>query len=52
MNFIDEMKTVQKVIFGFENDTYLNDQVEWELLKYEILKFAINFSKKTSTKLP
>ena len=44
------MKTVQKVIFGFENDTYLNDQVKWELLKYEILKFAINFSKKTSTK--
>ena len=50
LNFVDEMKTVQKVIFGFENDTYLNDQVKWELLKYEILKFAINFSKKTSTK--
>ena len=41
------MKTlIQKVIFGFENDTYLTDQVKWELLKYEIRKFAINFSKK------
>ena len=37
---------IQKVIFGFENDTYLTDQVKWELLKYEIRKFAINFSKK------
>ena len=46
-NFVDEMKTLtQKVIFGFENDTYLTDQVKWELLKYEIRKFAINFSKK------
>ena len=46
-NFVDEMKTlIQKVIFGFENDTYLTDQVKWELLKYEIRKFAINFSKK------
>ena len=41
------MKTlIQKVIFGFENDTYLTDQVKWELLKYEIRKSAINFSKK------
>ena len=46
-NFVDEMKTlIQKVIFGFENDTYLTDQVKRELLKYEIRKFAINFSKK------
>ena len=46
-NFVGEMKTlVQKVIFGFENGTYLTDQVKWELLKYEIRKFAINFSKK------
>ena len=46
-NFVDEMKTlIQKVIFGFENDTYLTDQVKWELLKYEIRKFGINFSKK------
>ena len=46
-NFVDEMKTlIQKVIFGFENDTYLTDQVKWELLKHEIRKFAINFSKK------
>ena len=46
-NFVDEMKTlIQKVIFGFENDTYLTDQVKWELLKYEIRKFAINLSKK------
>ena len=29
-----------------ENDTYLTDQVKWELWKYEIRKFAINFSKK------
>ena len=46
-NFVDEMKTlIQKVIFHFENDAYLTDQVKWELLKYEIRKFAINFSKK------
>ena len=46
-NFVDEMKTlIQKVIFGFENDTYLTDQVKWELLKYETRKFAINVSKK------
>ena len=45
-NFVDEMKTlIQKVIFGFENDTYLTDQVKWELLKYKIRKFVINFSK-------
>ena len=37
---------VQKVIFSLENDTYLTDQVKWELLKYEICKFAINFSRK------
>ena len=41
------MKTlIQKVIFGFENDTYLTDKVKWELLKYEIRKSVINFSKK------
>ena len=34
------------LIFDFENDTYLTDQVKWELLKYKIRKFAINFSKK------
>ena len=46
-NFVDEMKTlIQKVIFSFESDAYLTDQVKWELLKYEIRKFAINFSKK------
>ena len=46
-NFVDEMKTlIQKVIFCFENDTYLTDQVKWELLKYEICKSAINFFKK------
>ena len=46
-NFVDEMKTlIQKVIFSFESDTYLSDQIKWELLKYEILKFAINFSRK------
>ena len=40
-NFVDEMKTlIQK------NDTYLTDQVKWGLLKYEIRKFAINFSRK------
>ena len=37
---------IQKVIFGFEIDTYLTDQVKWELFKYEICKFAINFSRK------
>ena len=48
-NFVDEMKTLsyfQKVIFGFENDTYLTDRVKWELLKSEVRKFAINFSEK------
>ena len=41
------MKTlIQKVIFSLENDTYLTDQVKWELLKYEIRKFAINFYRK------
>ena len=41
------MKTlIQKVIFGFENDTYLTDQVKWELLKYEIFRFAITFSRR------
>ena len=36
-NFVDKMKTlIQKVIFSLENDTYLTDQVKWELLKYEI----------------
>ena len=41
------MKTlIQKLIFRFENDTYLTDQAKWEFLKYEIRKFRINFSKK------
>ena len=41
---MDEMKTlIQTVIFSFENDNYLTDQVRWELLKHEICKFAINF---------
>ena len=44
--FVDEIKTlIQKVIFGFENDTYLTYQVKWELLKYEIRRFTINLSK-------
>ena len=44
---MDVMKTLtQKVIFGFENDTYLTDQVKWELWKHDIRKFPINFSKK------
>ena len=38
------MKTpIQKVTFSLANDTYLTVQVTWELLKYEIRKFAINF---------
>ena len=41
------MKTlIQKLIFRFENDTYLTDQAKWEFLKYEIRKSRINFSKK------
>ena len=44
-NFDNEMKTlIQKVIFSLENDTYLTDQVKWELLKYKIRKIAVNFS--------
>ena len=40
------MKTlIKKVIFSFENDTNLTDQVKWELLKYEIHQFAINISR-------
>ena len=46
-NFVDEMKKrIQKVVFSLENDTYLTDQVKWELLKCEIPKFPINFSRK------
>ena len=37
---------IQKVKLNFEIDTYLNDQVKWELLKFEIRKFPINFSGK------
>ena len=37
---------IQRVILNFEIDTYLNDQLKWELLKYEIRKFPINFSGK------
>ena len=37
---------IQNVNLNFEIDTYLNDQVKWELLKYEIRKFPINFSGK------
>ena len=46
-NFVDEMEIlIQKVFFSLENDTCLTDQVKWELLKYEIRKFAINVSRK------
>ena len=37
---------IQKVFFSLENDTCLTDQVKWELLQYEIRKFAINVSRK------
>ena len=47
INFVDEMKTlIQKVVFSPENDTYLADQVKWELLKYKIHKSAVNFPRK------
>ena len=39
-------RLIQKLIFRFENDTYLTDQAKWEFLKYEIRKLRINFSKK------
>ena len=45
---------IQKVFYSLENDTCLTDQVKWELLKYEIRKFAINVSRElaqTSRKL-
>ena len=46
-NFVDEMKRlIQKVIFSLQNDTSLTDQLKWELLKYEIHRFAIKFSRK------
>ena len=31
---------IQKVIFSLENDTFLTDQVKWELLKCEIWKVS------------
>ena len=37
---------IQKAIFSLENDIYLSDQVKWKLLKYEICKFTISFSRK------
>ena len=44
---MDETKTpIQKVIFDFETDSYLTDPVKWELLKHEIRKFTIKYSKK------
>ena len=44
---MDETKTpIQKVIFDFETDSYLTDPVKWELLKHEIRKFSIKYSKK------
>ena len=46
-NFVDEMKAlIQKIIFSLENGACLTDQVKWELLKHEIRKFAISFSRK------
>ena len=46
-NFVDKMKRlIQKVIFSLENDTSSTDQLKWELLKYEIHRFAIKFSRK------
>ena len=55
------MKTViQKVIFSLENDTYLTDQVKWELSKYESLylfflenshKNPVNFKQTRKAKL-
>ena len=46
-NFLVEKKTlIQKVIFSLENDTFLSDQVQWELQKYEIRRVGINFSRK------
>ena len=45
-NFVDEMKIlIQNVVVCLENDTYLTDQMKWEL-KYEIDKCAFNFSSK------
>ena len=40
------MKTlIQNVIFGFENGTYLTDQVNRDLLKYEIRSLQLIFLK-------
>ena len=40
------MKTlIQNVILGFPNDTYLTDQVKWELLKCEIASSQLIFLK-------
>ena len=37
---------IQKVIFSFQNGTYVTDGRKWELFKYETRKFAINISRK------
>ena len=40
--FVEEMN---EHISNFNNDPSLRDQMKWELLKYEIRSFSINFSK-------
>ena len=45
--FVEEMNEhIRKTISNFNNDPNLCDQMKWELLKYEIRSFSINFSKK------
>ena len=44
--FVEEMNEhIRKTISNFKNDPNLCDQMKWELLKYEIRSFSINFSK-------
>ena len=44
--FVEEMNEhIRKTISNFNKDPNLCDQMKWELLKYEIRSFSINFSK-------
>ena len=43
--FVEEMNEHIRKISDFNNDPNLCDQMKWELLKYEIRSFSVNFSK-------
>ena len=50
--FVEEMNEhIRKTISNFNNDPNLCDQMKWELLRYEIRSFSINFSKNIAKQL-